>query len=220
MPLSLGQECLGTCTQLWQHAVVIVPRELPAGAPPPCFMHRQGVFEICIQQVVNVAFLQDRHDAHLPKMLKLAVRLGKTVVTTDLLPLNDEMSVLLEGNYTFATEPDGPRDLAQGLVVVICEPGVSLARKRKRRDCCEYCTCGVDCPLWIKLLFCWHLVRYSIGWSFRLAGWLVYFFYWKVWVLGVDVFKKALGGHSIVALSKPILRTESSWRPSRQNKHL
>ena len=110
-------------------------------------MHRQGVFEICIKQVVNVAsFLNDRHDAHLLQMLKLAVRLGKTVVTTDLLPLNDELSVLLEGNCTFATEPDGPRDPAQGLVVAICEPGVSLARKRKRRDCCEYCKCGVDCP--------------------------------------------------------------------------
>ena len=61
-----------------------------------------------------LAFLNDWHDAHLLQMLKLAVRLGKTVVTTDLLPLNDELSVLLEGNFTFATEPDGPRDPAQG----------------------------------------------------------------------------------------------------------
>lgn len=90
----------------------------------------------------------------------------------------------------------------------MCETGVNLARKKKQKErekCCQgYCSV----LLWLKLLFCWHIVRYSIEWTFRLAGRILHWSLWKFYVSSVDVISKATGGSSVLMAAKPTPMSE------------
>lgn len=199
----------------------MIPSAIPS-TPAAVFVRREGAFEVTIHSTIDVSkLLDDRPEDSLPEKLELKLRYGKRKITSRLVPLTDG-KVTFQGVFVFATPEQGPSSKQccfrccqccilkcakcaccsdNHLIVAINEPGVRAARATKRKQERKKKYCGCFKRQWCKL---WLLPLFLLELCIKIAGFVLYIFAYKLWVIAVDCISRSSGGSSQLAVSAPI----------------
>lgn len=177
----------------------LFPANLPPGVPSTFYFHPQGILEVRVTSPIRVKrMLKDRRAISKTKKFKLSLVYNDNVATTDY-HVSENGSVLFDETFCFATGPDGvgsakgSSDLFQ---ILLLEPGVSASKHEKdNRSCCRKLLClpfQILC-LFPILFFC--MVKH-------------------VTILSAEAVSRAVGGSTILAVSKPINVSGTLQRPT------
>jgi len=199
----------------------MIPSSIPSSTPAT-FVRREGAFEVTIHSTIDVSkLLDDRPEDSLPEKLELKLRYGKRKITSSLVPITDG-KVIFQGVFVFATPEEGPNSKQccfrccqccimkcakcaccsdNHLIVSINEPGVRAAQATKRKQERKKKYCGCFKRQWCKF---WLLPLFLLELCIKIAGFVLYIFAYKLWVVAVDCISRSSGGSSLLAVSAPI----------------
>lgn len=205
--------------------ICLIPKRLPVDAPSVVYIRSQGVIEVTIKERIDSdIFLFNRPEEHRPGKLKMTVVFDKSGLSTPFASIESDQTVTFDQTFCFRTQYDELPSVP--LAILLCEPGVHLARRSntkfytRRQICFERFfgtwNCRCECSksiVWntapfyfFRLITCWWLVwnlsRFVVEVTFKLFFGGTYATFCCLYagtVLTADELSKISGGSSVLA---------------------